>query len=217
MPPRSPTGEMIPRSFSYDAINRKTGATDALGDLATYVYNADGDETQDQEPTPAGQTARTTNSSYDSLNRLTVKTDPLGFATSIGYDPAGNQVWVKDTLGRITTTIFDALNRPTTVIDPMGNRVTTVYDAEGQKLSVTDALNRITTYTYSVRGWVATVTDPMGYVVTDIYTATGKPAAQDETGSGGSQIQVSGHTYDADDREIASEDGLSHYTTITYD
>ena len=41
-------------------MNRETGTTDALGDVATYVYNADGDLTEDQEPTPAGQTARTT-------------------------------------------------------------------------------------------------------------------------------------------------------------
>ena len=204
-------------TYSYDAMNRKTGETDALGDVATYVYNADGDLTEDEEPTPAGQTARTTLYTYNSMNRLTVETDPLGFATTHAYDADGNQTSVEDPMGRITTTIYDALNQPTVVIDPMGNSVTTTYDADGETLTVTDALNRTTTYTYSVRGWVATVTDPMGYVVTNVYTATGLQAAQDGLGSGGSQIQVSGYTYDADDREIAYENGLSEYTTYSYD
>ena len=134
-------------------------------------YDADGNLTKVQAPTPAGQTARTTTYAYDSMNRLTTVTDPLGYQTVYGYDADGNQTSVKDPLGRITTTVYDALNRPTVVIDPMGNRATTTYDAEGEKLTVTDPLNRITTYTYSVRGWVATVTDPMGYVVTYTYTA----------------------------------------------
>ena len=71
-------------TFSYDALNRKTGTTDALGDLATYVYNSDGDMTQNQEPTPAGQIARTTIYTYNSMNRLTVTTDPLGDPLRLG-------------------------------------------------------------------------------------------------------------------------------------
>ena len=47
-------------TYSFDAMNRETGMTDALDDIATYVYNSDGDLTEDEEPTPAGQTARTT-------------------------------------------------------------------------------------------------------------------------------------------------------------
>ena len=44
-------------TFSFNALNRETGMTDALGDITTYVYDADGDLTEDEEPTPAGQTA----------------------------------------------------------------------------------------------------------------------------------------------------------------
>ena len=48
-------------TYAYDALNRKTGMTDALGNHTTYVYDAAGNLTQEQDPTPAGQTARTTN------------------------------------------------------------------------------------------------------------------------------------------------------------
>ena len=96
--------------------------------------------TQVQAPTPAGQTARTTNYAYDSMDRLTTVTDPLGNQTVTGYDADGNEVTVKDPMGRVTTTVYDELDRPTVVIDPMGNAVTTTYDADGEKLTVTDAL-----------------------------------------------------------------------------
>ena len=54
-------------TFSFDALNRETGSTDALNVLTTLTYDSGGNLTQDQEPTPAGQTARTTNYAYDSM------------------------------------------------------------------------------------------------------------------------------------------------------
>jgi RHS Repeat len=49
-------------------MNRQTGMTDALNDVTTYTYDSGGNLTVDQEPTPAGQTARTTSYAYDSMN-----------------------------------------------------------------------------------------------------------------------------------------------------
>jgi RHS repeat-associated protein len=202
-------------TYSFDALNRETGMTDALGDVATYTYDADGNLTEDQEPTPAGQTARTITYAYDSLSRLTTVTNALGYQTIYGYDSAGNPVSVKDPLGRITTTIYDALNRPTVVIDPMGNRVTTTYDADGEKLTVTDALNRTTTYTHSVRGWVSTVTDPLGNVVTYTYSPTGKELGQYQ--KQGSWLDTQLNYYDADDRLATFTDALGNSTIYHYD
>ena len=65
-------------TYSYDALNRKTGMTDALGNHTTIVYDAAGNVTQEQAPTPAGQTARTTNYAYDSMDRLTTVDRPPG-------------------------------------------------------------------------------------------------------------------------------------------
>ena len=70
-------------TYSFDALNRQTGSTDALGDKVTLTYDADGNLTKDQEPTPAGQTARTTNYTYNSMNELTVVTDPLGIGNHL--------------------------------------------------------------------------------------------------------------------------------------
>jgi len=202
-------------TYSYDALNRETGSTDALGDTTTITLDAAGNVTEVQAPTPAGQTARTTTYAYDSMDRLTTVTNPLGFQTVYGYDADGNVVTVTDPMGRITTTQYDAMDRPVVVIDPMGNRVTTTYDADGEALTVTDALNRTTTYTYSVRGWVATVTDPMGYIVTYTYSPTGQNLGAYQTNF--TQFESDSNFYDADDRLIASENGLGEATSYTYD
>ena len=45
------------RRLTYDALNRETGTTDALGDITTITYDAAGNLTKVQAPTPAGQTA----------------------------------------------------------------------------------------------------------------------------------------------------------------
>ena len=68
-------------------MNRETGSTDALNDVTTLTYDSGGNLTKDQEPTPAGQTARTTTYAYDSMNRLTTVTDPLGLQTSTATIP----------------------------------------------------------------------------------------------------------------------------------
>ena len=87
-------------TFSFDAVNRETGMTDALHDITTYVYDSGGNLIKDQEPTPAGQTAEPRHYAYDSMNRLTTVTDPLGYQTIYGYDGDSNLVTVKDPMGR---------------------------------------------------------------------------------------------------------------------
>jgi len=200
-------------TYGYDALNRKTGMTDALGDITTYTYDSGGNLIKQQNPTPAGQTARTTTYAYDSMERLTTVTDPLGYQTIYGYDGDGNLTSIKDPMGRITTTIYDALNRPTVIIDPMGNRTTTTYDGDNEVIQVVDPLGRITTTTYDNRGWVATVTDPLGNITTYSYTATGKAATVSAGSGGGSQA----YTYDKDDRLNAYTDANDHTTTYGYD
>jgi YD repeat-containing protein len=66
-----------------------------------------------------------------------------------------------------------------------------------------------------VRGWLAMVTDPLGFLVTITYIATGKHSGTYQTG--GSLLETSAKTYDADDRLLSRADGLNNLTTISYD
>jgi RHS repeat-associated protein len=196
---------------SHDAMNRATGVLDALTNRSTFTYDSGGNLTVDQEPL-----SRTTSYAYDSMNRLVTVTNPLTFNTIYGYDLDGRVVTVKDPLGRVTTMVYDADGNATVLIDPRSDRTTTVYDGEQDVIQVTDPLGRITTTAYNNRGWVATVTDPLSNIVTYGYTATGKTSTESQSLVSGGASSVN-YFYDADDRLIAVEDALSHYTTYTYD
>jgi YD repeat-containing protein len=200
-------------TYSYDMLNRETGMTDALHDVTTLVYDSGGNLITDEQPTPSGQTARTTSYAYDSMNRMTTITDPLGYQTVNSYDADGNLVSTTDPMSRITTTTYDALDRPVVTIDAMNNRTTIVYDGDSEVTQVTDPLGRITTTTYDNRGWVATVTDPLGNVVTYSYTNTGKIATETNPGSGGYEQS---DLYDKDDRLISYTDQNNNTTTYAY-
>ena len=110
---KSTDGRGNATTYCFDALNRETGSTDALSDVTTITYDAAGNLTKVQEPTPAGQTARTTTYAYDSMDRLTTVTDRLGLSDGLSATTAdGNVTTVKDPLGRITTTQFDEMDRP---------------------------------------------------------------------------------------------------------
>ena len=99
-------------TYSFDALDRETGSTDPLGDVTTITLDAAGNVTKVQQPTPAGQTARTVTYAYDTMDRLTTVTDALGLQTVYGYDSDGNQTTATDPMGRITTVQFDEMDRP---------------------------------------------------------------------------------------------------------
>ncbi len=210
---KSVDGRSNSTTFSYDALNRKTGETDALTDLTTLIYDSGGNLTVDQEPTPSGQTARTTTYAYDSMNRLTTVTAPLSLTTVYGYDSDGNQTTAKDPLARLTTTVFDALDRATVVIDPMSGRTTTTFDGDSEVTEVQDPMGRTTTTAYDNRGWVANVTDPLGNVSTYSYTPTGKTSTFNSGSGGGTQS----YFYDKDDRLTTMTDANSNTTVDGFD
>ena len=161
-----------------------------MNDITTLTYDSGGNLTEDQEPTPAGQTARTTTYAYDSMNRLTTVTDPLGLQTIYGYDSDGNQVTVKDPMGRDHD---DGVRRPRSPDcrdRPDAGPTTTTYDGDSEVIQVIDPMGRITTTTYDNRGWVATETDPLGNIVTYSYTATGMASTVTNPGRSGGASRV---------------------------
>ncbi len=212
---KSVDGRAYSTTMSYDALNRETGTTDALGDITTYVYDSGGNLLEVEAPTPAGQTARTTQYAYDSMNRVTTVTDPMGNKTVYAYDGDDNVTSVTDHMGRITTFVYDALDRQTVVIDPMGGRTTTTYDADSEVVQVVDPMGRITTMGYDNRGWVVPVTDPLGNITTYSYKPTG--LTSEVTGPGPSGGSNDSYTYNAADEVIASTDPNNNTTSYTYD
>ncbi len=85
-------------TYAYDDTGQRTSATDALGNTATYTYDAtDAFLIQTKSPIPGlphgGGVALTTSATYDfNSGRLLSTTDPNGQATSYTYDDPLNRL-----------------------------------------------------------------------------------------------------------------------------
>jgi RHS repeat-associated protein len=112
--------------------------TDALGNITSYGYDANGNQISVVPPSPLGQTTIVP----DGLSRTSSVTDGKGQNTSYSYDQ----------LDRITQVLF---NGASTCTPSTGNCISYVYDDDGNRASMTDntgttnyyydTMNRLTT------------------------------------------------------------------------
>ncbi|WP_218943453.1 hypothetical protein [Exilibacterium tricleocarpae] len=128
-------------AFDYDAADRLTRLTDALGVTTEYGYDAVGNRTRTTEAANSSQ-PRTTLLSYDLANRLVQTQSPAGGVAINTYDEVGNkigesilqsddgtnQVWIDLAFE------YDGNNRRITEIDPYGVRTEFEYDALGNEI-----------------------------------------------------------------------------------
>jgi YD repeat-containing protein len=144
--------------YGYDGMGRQIAVTDTVG----YVTRND----------------------YDGAGRLILTTvnytttggvDPTAYnlTTRYGYDQAGNQIAITDTLNHVTRSYYDNLNRliSTTVnytdtpsLDPNVFNLTTryQYDQVGQRTAITDATNVATFFEYDALGRTTATRDMLG-------------------------------------------------------
>lgn len=174
---------------------------DALGNVTTYVYDAQGNQTEVIEPL-----GRKTTTTY--TNGLpTAVTSPGGAVDTTEYNSSGDIVRTTDGLGKVTTYTYDAVGRALTETEK-GLTTSFTYDATGRVLTQTEpgVTNRVTgnvhtavtTSEYNADGFVTkqTINDSTGgdapRTVTTAYNAFGQVASEtDATG------HVTGYEYDA--------------------
>ncbi len=187
--------------FGYDGFGRQVLVTDTLGRVTHNGYDAAGrliSSTVNYSPT-VGQ---------NYLNQYNL-------VTRYGYDMAGNQILVTDTLGFVTRTDYDVLNRPFRVManykdglfDPARPDEDVIsqtgYDPAGNPISQTDALGRVT------RTWYDSLNRPIS--VTTNY-APGLPQNHN-----GEYNLVTRYTYDEVGNTYLVTDTLGHATRNYYD
>jgi YD repeat-containing protein len=129
-------------SYGYDLAGRQVAVTDTLGHVTRNVYDGNGQLIE-------------TIVNYDPA-RAQNELNQYNITTQYGYDVAGHQILVTDTLGHASRTDYDAQSRPVTmttnyqdgVYDPAHPdddiiRVTQ-YDPAGNAIAQIDPLGRVT-------------------------------------------------------------------------
>jgi RHS repeat-associated protein len=144
--------------FTYNARGRVLTATDPVGTVTAFVYDA-----------------------KENLIEQHADSDGLNLTTLFGYDAVGNVVAVTDPPGATTRMTWDAARRLLTTTAPAPYddgpelvRTANTYDADGHLISVTRANGsspQVVSTSYTNTGKVARVTDANGNVTTNAYDA----------------------------------------------
>lgn len=136
------------RSMQYDAANRLTTSTDAVGTATRYDYDANGNlllkTVHGDELAGLNQVTRY---EYDAANRLMGTISPLGTLTHLDLDGNGN-VLTKTTyanalgdVNRVEKFSYDADNRLQYAVSALGLVRRHSYDANGNLLATTTYAN----------------------------------------------------------------------------
>ena len=207
--------------YQYDAYDRISGVTDALGtssgDLnhtTSFFYNLRGQLTKTTHPIDPVDAARhSITNTYNPDGTLDHQSDEMGHTTSFTYDDYRRVTSVTpplrltgDTL-HTTSSYYDASgtgddythtdSNVTHVVLPSGKKITTDYDEDYRKLSVVATAadgvtdRAATTYAYDKVGNLTKLTDPRSHSTTTAYDERNRPS------------QVT--------------DALTNVTTLTYD
>lgn len=187
-------------SRSYDGYNRLKTATDAMGNVTTCTYDANGNrltERVDGElndaPGGAGNVRLSERAyTYDAMDRRT--------RSDIAHFNAFTQVPIGDGLST-TITAYANNSQVTSVTDDRGNATTTIYDTANRRAIVTDAKGNTVAYAYDNNSNVLQVTETEKHDL---------PATPDD-------LFLTGYSYDPLDRCILVADPLFNLTAYAYD
>ncbi len=127
----------------YDALSRPVRITSALGQVTTFDYDANGNQTGTTDPL-----GRVTSQSFDALNRVIQIIDAASGLTGFDYDAVGNLTGVTDPRSLATTYTYDALDREVALDSPDTGLAQSTYDANGNLIGRTDSRGIAVAHTY---------------------------------------------------------------------
>ena len=147
---RTTTGlraDWYPTQAAYDAVDRVTQATDEVGKLRDFAYDANGNLASNSL-TVGGVTVDRTTFAYDLSDRKQNSTDAGGFITNFSYDATGNVIAIVNPDGFTLGFDYDANNYVMRAVDQEGNAVSRTLDLTGKPRTITDPNGHTTSFTY---------------------------------------------------------------------
>ena len=216
-------------------------ATDAMGHVTRYEYDAAGNLRRKTSPT-----ALLVEYTYDELGRElsrkeTSDTFPTGLVTALSYDLAGRLSVITEPGIRNVVTGVTHQRRTTMGYDRNGNlvsvavadatggdttRTTTFgYDADDRQTTLTDPYNKQRVRTYDTVGNVTQEKDELNRVVQTTYTPRNLPSVvkllafvDDPINPGAPRdVTLASYTYDAGGRQVTATDALGRVRRSDYD
>lgn len=185
-------------SWTYDAEDNITSATDGRGKTTTFTY--------------------------DTANRLTSSTDPGGGKTELTYTTLGQLATQKTPGGHVTTMDYDTAGNLVSKMSPMGFVERFEYDTAGRVVSSRDPRGEdgtpeeyTTHFSYDAAGNVLTTTAPDDGVTTNVYDEVGKLSSATVENATGTVLSKAGYKYDAAGRTIETSDAAGVTSTTGYD
>ena len=172
-------------SYTYDALNRNTGVTDALNNTTTYAYNSDGlvesmtdakGNTYKYEYDVDGNCTKMTlpdnsymQTKYDLRGRIIEEIDQTGASTKYVYDNADRLISVTDSNDSTWTYAYDEQGNITCVTDPNGNKTSYTFDKMNRLVSTTLAEGMSDKTVYDKYGNKVSYTDFNGKITKYAY------------------------------------------------
>lgn len=194
-----PSGSPRVTTSVRDGYGRLRTSTDAMGNVTTWHYDANGNPTSEivegELHDVAGGANNTclaeTTYAYDALDR---RTDvDVGHFDPVTQAPIGDG-------HSLTHTIYSANSQPVAVIDDSGNTTAMSYDAANRLSTENDARGNVTSYAYDPNSNVSTLTR---LERTDLPTPD--------------QVFVTSYTYDNLDRRTSTIDNAGGVRSAGYD
>lgn len=185
-------------------------ATDSLGRMTSFEYDAAGNVTKITDPN--NQSTRFEHET--NFNRVKKLTDALNQVTEFTYDPAtGNLLTVKDPLHQVTTIAYNPVGQPTSVQGPIATEppTTFAYDTNGNLLTTTDPLGNATQRAYDAVSRLTALTDPRGLSTQFRYDGLNRVTEIADARQG-----ITRFAYDPNGNLLSVADAKNQTTTYTY-
>jgi len=195
-------------TYEYnDTFSKVTRITDAMGNITTMTYDAQGNLSTTTTPDN-----KTTTFTYNAMGKPLNITDALGNTSTMAYDASGNLTRVTDPLGNFSAMAYDSLNRLTTMTDANGKSTLYNHDVMGRITNVTDPLGNVTSYGYDIAGKLSVVNDAKNHDIRYDYDGRSRLVKMtDQLGN------VETYTYDTSDNLASVTDRKGQTTNYTYD